>query len=121
MQIPLADRPRNWRPTVLQAINILLHLHSRVERELLPDPTIPQQPPKHRADGPKANDGDGRNALADDAAEAAHEDDHGADLLHDDGGVGDEGPEFVGPEARIPLEGIEEGFAVCVVIWVCSR
>lgn len=44
----------------------------------------------------------------DDPDEAADEDRDGADVLHYDGGLGDERPEVVGEEPRIALEVREE-------------
>ena len=87
---------------------------------LLPDPAIPERPAQHGAGAGDADDRDGRDALLVDGDEAADEDEHGADVLDDDGGVGDERPELVGLEARVALEVVEEGGFVGVVVGVCG-
>ncbi len=60
------------------------------------DPEIPHHPSHHRPDAAPAHHRHGRDPLLEDADEAADEDDDRADVLHDDGRVRDEGPEFVG-------------------------
>lgn len=52
--------------------------------------------------------------------EAAYEDDHGAELLYDDGGVGGQLPELVRADARVALKRVEEGCFIGVVVWVCG-
>lgn len=51
--------------------------------------------------------------------EAADEDDHSAELLNDDGTIGDERPEFIGAEARVTLQCVEECRFIGVIIWIC--
>jgi hypothetical protein len=50
------------------------------------------------------------------ACEAADEYDHGADVLHDDGGIGDKRPKLVRSPPRITLKMVQEGLLVCVVV-----
>jgi hypothetical protein len=40
-------------------------------------------------------------------------------VLYDDGRIGDQGPEVVGPNTRVALEVFEKGSLVGVVIGVC--
>ena len=68
-----------------------------------------------------AHEGEVAGAFLEDGDEADDEDDDGAHLLDDDGGVGDEGPEVVGLEARVALELFEKGGLVSVVVGICPR
>ena len=86
---------------------------------LLPHPSIPHQPRNYGGGGGAPGDCDGRNALLVYSDKTADEDCDGADLLDDDGGVCDEGPEVVGLQAGIALEVFEEGGVVGVVIRIC--
>lgn len=42
-------------------------------------------------------------------------------MLHYDGRVGDQWPEFVGLQSRVALEVVEEGLFVGVVVRVCVK
>lgn len=42
-------------------------------------------------------------------------------MLHDDGRIGDEGPEVIGLKAWVPLQMGEESWWVGVIIGVCAR
>lgn len=87
---------------------------------LLRHPLLPQQPAEKGGEAAAADDGDGGDALLEDADEADDEDDDGADVLQDDGRVGDEGPKVVGLEARVALEVFEKGGLVRVVVGACE-
>lgn len=106
----LADTPRP-----VNALQVIVLLR------LLPDPPVPEKPADGCCDAAPANDRDGTQALLMDTDEADHEDDDGADVLDDDGRVSDQGPEVVGFQARIPLQVLEKGRLVGVVVRVCPE
>jgi hypothetical protein len=86
---------------------------------LLSDPPIPQEPAEERREAAPSHDGNGADALLEDPNETDHEYDDGADVLDDDGGIGDQRPKFVGLQARVPLQVLEEGGLIGIVIRVC--
>lgn len=81
-------------------------------------PSFPQDPGHKGRDAAPADDGHGRDALAKDGAEEDDEDDDGADVLQDDGRVGDEGPEIVRLEPRVALQVLEKSSLIGVVVRV---
>lgn len=85
---------------------------------LLGYPPVAKQPAEESGEAAPADNGHGAHALLEYADEADDEDDDGTDVLHDDGGVGDQGPELVGLKARVELELLEEGRLVGVVVGV---
>jgi hypothetical protein len=52
------------------------------------------------------------------AHEADDEYDDGAHVLDDDGGICDQWPEIIRLETGVPLEMLEEGRLVCIVVWI---
>jgi hypothetical protein len=59
------------------------------------DPALPEEPAKKGETGAVAYEGNVRHALLEDGDERYNEYYDGADMLDDDGGVGDEGPKIV--------------------------
>ena len=70
---------------------------------LLPNPPVPEQPAEKSREATPSYDPDGADTLLEDAYEADNEDDDRADMLHDDGGIGDERPEVVGLNPWVAL------------------
>ena len=91
-----------------------------LSRLLLGSPPLPQQPAEEGEGGAVADDGQVADTLSEDSDEGDDEDDDGANLLDNDGSVGDEGPKCVWLEAGIALELLEEGGLVGVVVGVCG-
>ena len=88
-------------------------------RVLLPPlPRHPYHPAEEGAETAASGDRQALDALLQDEAEAGREDDDGTDLLHDDGGVGKQGPELVRLEPWVTLEALEKGGTIGVVVAV---
>lgn len=86
---------------------------------LLGYPALPEDPADKGGEAAPADDRHGRHALVVYAHEADDEDGHGADVLEDDGGVGDERPKVVRLQAGVALEVFEKRCLVGVVVWDC--
>lgn len=86
---------------------------------LLPHPPIPEQPADEGREAAQPHHGHGADAFSENADEADDKDDDGADVLDDDGGIGNQRPEIIWLETRVALEVLEEGRLVGVVVWVC--
>lgn len=82
------------------------------------DPPLPDEPAEEGEDRAVADECDVGNALLNDSDESNDEDYDGADMLDDDGRVGDERPEIVGLEARVSLKLLEESGLIGVVVGV---
>ncbi|TPX10623.1 uncharacterized protein E0L32_008357, partial [Thyridium curvatum] len=109
-ELPPAEAPRVGEPPRGGVLVVRLLHH----------PPVPEEPAEEGREAAEPHHGDGAHALLEDADEAHDEDDDGADVLHDDGEVGDQGPELVRLQARVPLQVLEKGGLVCVVVRICS-
>lgn len=84
-----------------------------------PNPRIPQHPTHCRRHGTPADHRHRTDSLLDNADETADKDNHRRNMLNNDRRVRHKGPKIVRTHPWIPLEMVQEGLSIGIVIRIC--
>lgn len=87
---------------------------------LLANPKVPYQPADRGSEAAPSNYRHGAGALLEDAHKADDEYNDGANMLDDDGRIGDQRPEVIWLDTGVALEVLQECRLVGVVVGVCE-